>query len=303
MAAVKRNADTTITPACLSSASLQWHHYFTNHFLLFYHSWQQPPPPFCLPSLRSAMSSLQKTNFTKKDAQNRTEGNSGWKVRFISKVRDSCCCLTFAVHLPSIHPLSKPLKAFFFPPLWSLTFPSPFTSLSVLSYPCYFLGGEWQKWNFFSEEECWTCQNRIKNGRDVHEILRAIAAALCNVRSVTVIVLRCVHVGSCPWACIHICFYLFVNPPHEEMSLYHKNTPQFSACLSVPVLSRWTLKYYWLSLLSLFYLIEPFLSECFHCRGQNLSQAEYVCISTYETQRYKVQKVALIIQKAASERY
>lgn len=55
------------------------------------------------------------------------------------------------------------------------------------------------------------------------------------------------------WARIHICFYLFVNPPHEEMSLYHKNTPQFSACLSVPVLSRWTLKYYWLSLLSLLF--------------------------------------------------
>lgn len=260
------------------------------------------PPLFCLPSLRSAMSSLQKTNFTKKDAQNRTEGNSGWKVRFISKVRDSCCCLTFAVHLPSIHPLSKPLKAFFFPPLRSLTFPSPFTSLSVLSYPCYFLGGEWQKWNFFSEEECWTCQNRIKNGRDVHEILRAIAAALCNVRSVTVIVLRCVHVGSCLSVHSHLFLFICEPPTWRNVTLSQKYAAVL--CLSLCSCSEQVNIEVLLTIpVVTLLLIEPFLSECFHCRGQNLSQAEYVCISTYETQRYKVQKVALIIQKAASERY
>lgn len=79
-------------------------------------------PSACLCFLRSAyllfrrqtLQSQVSTASICEGVQNRKEGSSGWKVRFISKVWDSCCCLTFAAHLPSILPLSpNPSKLFF----------------------------------------------------------------------------------------------------------------------------------------------------------------------------------------------
>lgn len=142
-------------------------------------------------------------------------------MSFISQVRDSCCCcLTFTAHLPSIPPFSKPVKAFFFY-LWSLSSPSPFTFASVPSYPSYFQWVDWQKCSFFLGGRMLNMPewNKKKEGenwkrKDVHEILRATAAALCNVRSVTVIALKCVHVCSCTSVHSHVYISLsvFVSP-------------------------------------------------------------------------------------------
>lgn len=270
MADVKRNAGSKITLPFLSSASLKWPHYFTNHFLSL--STHDNHPSFLLgfPQECNASSSEDKLYKAEKAQQlyvkvckTGRKGSSGWKVRFISQVRDSCCCLTFAAHLPSIPPFSKPLKAFF--SLWSLSFPSPFTFPSVPSYPSYFQGGDWQKWNFFfSRGRMLNMPEWIKKGgenwkrKDVHEILRATAAVLCNARSVTVIVLKCVHVCSCMSVHSRVYFYSVsvCESPHEEMPLYWKSRSQSSGCLPVPVLSRRTLTATDQSVyLSLFYLI------------------------------------------------
>ncbi len=51
-------------------------------------------------------------------------------------------------------------------------------------------------------------EERTEKREDVHEILRPIAAALCNVRFVTVIVLKFVHVCLCLSVHSHVYIYL-----------------------------------------------------------------------------------------------
>lgn len=114
MAAVKRNADTTITPACLSSASLQWHHYFTNHFLLFYHSWQQPPPFVFLPSgvqcLLFRRQTLQRK--MRKTGRKVTQGEK-WGLSLKSETAAAASPLLFISHQSILSP--NPSKLFFSP--------------------------------------------------------------------------------------------------------------------------------------------------------------------------------------------
>lgn len=155
------------------------------------------------------MPSLQRTNFYK--AEKARQPYCMWRCEKQEgrQLRDSCC-LTFAARLPSILYFLQNPQAFFFSLSLSDFFllPLPSFFLPVLSYSRYCLRADWQKWNFFSEEECWTCQKDIKNGRgnwkrkDVHEILRVIAAARCNVRSVTVIAFECVRARA--GASIHV---------------------------------------------------------------------------------------------------
>ena len=133
---------------------------------------------------------------------------------------------------------SKALKLFF-PPLslslslslslWFLSFPSPLTFSVCIVLPPLLSERRLTKMKlFFSEEECWTCQNDIKNGRgnwirkDVHEILRVIAAARCNVRSVTVIAFKWVRArADGAFTCPHL-FVCLEDPTWRSDALSRK---------------------------------------------------------------------------------
>lgn len=165
MAAVKRNAYTKITLSPILALLL-----FSSLTILqtfFFPLPLMTTAPFfwlcsgvqCLLFRGQTLQSQKNTATICEGVQNRKEGSSGWKLRFISQVRQllllHLCCSSpiIPVFLQTSQSFSPHSDHF-------LSLLSPFTFLSVPSYPSYFLGGDWQIWNLFWEEECWTCQNK-----------------------------------------------------------------------------------------------------------------------------------------------
>lgn len=125
--AVKRNADAKFTPVCGLAISE------TLFFLSLFLTAHDNRPPFCLCFLGSVAPFLPRANFTKpksaattcEGVQNRKEGSSGWKVRFISVQRRRL--------LPHLY-CSSPINLSFLQTLQSPFFPPSLITVFSLSF-------------------------------------------------------------------------------------------------------------------------------------------------------------------------
>lgn len=116
----------------------------------------------------------------------------------------------------------------------------PLSCLHSLT-PAFFREETDKNKTFFWKKECWTCQNKKRENwkwKDVHEILRVTAAALCNSQSISVIVHKYVH--ACSRICMHLYIFIYLSSfarSSWKMPLCEKNRWQFFGCFPVPHLS------------------------------------------------------------------
>lgn len=184
---------------------------------------------------------LPRVNFTKPAHVN--VHKAGRKVSKREKwgssvFRDSrCYCLTFSARLPSI-PLSPNASKLLFLSLWSLF--SPFPVCTPL--PQLFSGRRLTKIKpFFGKKSAEHVRIKKRENwkwKDVHEILRVTAAALCNSQSISVIVHKYVH--ACSRICMHLYIFIYLSSfarSSWKMPLCEKNRWQFFGCFPVPHLS------------------------------------------------------------------
>lgn len=156
-------------------------------------------------------------------------------VRFICVQRQPLLLPHLFCSSPINPPFSKCVKASF--SFSVITFP-PLSCLHSLT-PAFFREETDKNKTFFWKKECWTCQNKKRENwkwKDVHEILRVTAAALCNSQSV--IVHKYVH--ACSRICMHLYIFIYLSSfarSSWKMPLCEKNRWQFFGCLPVPHLS------------------------------------------------------------------
>lgn len=114
----------------------------------------------------------------------------------------------------------------------------------------------------------------------------------------------CVLLHECAFTCLHLSVYV-CESPHEDMPLYHKNRSQLSGCVPVPVLSRWTLNYYWSVCVSLSSLPLSLLFNWTIFQRMRSLQMPIRVKQSWELLRlgYKMKQVVALINHQAASRH